>query len=635
MLPRPPSPYRASFDCASFDLGTHLRRVFDIVGFVPSEPTEVGKPGSYHGQSRRGGSSYSFAIEHFGREVMTKFDDEKSETDVMKTKAALRRFDEAEELCAATNRRFHKYMLGHRPANERVARAMVRAREKIGNLLSQVNWSRVREGCTFTSGSSVTLPRGRSTAIHKYSTKVESTKHALSTVSEIFSQIPALTGGIADGHGILIVPGNKLTCVPKNYKVHRMIAGEADGNMYAQKGLHKEIRLLLRQVGVDLSDQSINQDFALLGSKTGLVATVDMSMASDTVAYTVVEWFYSLVPEVFDYLDRCRSASGEFADCTVTYEKFSSMGNATTFEIESSIFWALAAGVCDVEQADSRFVGIYGDDVVLPNRCVPLYFEVLEECGFRPNVDKTFWDKGYAHTQLFRESCGKHYFNGENVTPVYIRKQPKSLLDYFHLVNNLVRWTRRLELLSDAPCLQQLWDYIAELRSLAPEKWVKPRIPDGFGDGAFIGTFDECAPSTYKGRKSMWVEGYRVEVLTERFDQAVGRSAAGFPLKRSRKEMYINGRKTVMSVLTPVESKDEKKVVASVTALGFALASLEKLEKQEDQTMVRDVLRRLSPKIVALIYAGRDLATEGMSIELKSTRQVVPSMLTVPLSVSW
>lgn len=635
MLPRPPSPYRASFDCASFDLGTHLRRVFDTVGFVPAEPSKVGEPGPYHGQSRRGGSSYSFAIEYFAREVMTKFDDEKSETDAMKTKAALERFDEAEKLCAATNRRFHKYMLGHRPANERVARTMVRAREKIGNLLSQVNWSRVREGCTFTSGSSVTLPRSRSTAIHKYSTKIESTNHALSTVSEIFSQIPALMGGIADGSGIKIVPGNKLTCVTKNYKVHRIIAGEADGQMYAQKGLHKEVRLLLKLVGVDLSDQTTNQNFALLGSRTGLVATVDMIMASDTVAYTAVEWFLSLVPDVFDYLDRCRSAEGKFADRTVTYEKFSSMGNATTFEIESLIFWALASAVCDVEQADSRFVGVYGDDVVIPNRCVPLFFEVLEECGFKTNVDKTFWDGGHAHTQLFRESCGKHYFNGEDVTPVFIRKQPKTLLDYFHLVNNLVRWARRLEQLSDAPSLQQLWDYIGELRAKVPEKWVKPRIPDGFGDGAFIGTFDECAPSTYKGRKSMWVEGYRVEVLTERFDQAVGRSAAGFPLKRSRKEMYINGRKTVVSVLTPVESKEEKKAVASVTPLGFALASLEKLESKADQTMVRDVLRRLPPRVVALLYAGRELAVEGMSIELKSTRQVVPAMLTLPRSVSW
>ena len=180
-------------------------------------------------------------------------------------------------------------MLGHRPANEQVARVLIRAREKIGNLLGNVDWDRVKSGCTFTSGSSVELPRSRSTPIHKYSSKLESTSSALSSVCEIFSHIPALSGGLADGHGLNVVHGNKLTCVPKNYKTHRMIAGEPSGQMYAQKGLHAEIRRLLRHVGVDLSSQKQNQEWAQFGSATGLIATVDMSMASDTVAYTVVE----------------------------------------------------------------------------------------------------------------------------------------------------------------------------------------------------------------------------------------------------------------------------------------------------------------------------------------------------------
>jgi len=643
MSPRPPSPYRADFDSASFDLGSHLRRVFDSVGYEPLEPTKVGTPGSYHGAARRGGYSYAFAIEHFGKEVMSKFDDEKSESDADKTKAAMGRFDQAEELCAATNRRFNRYFYGHRPADELVAAVLIRAREKIGNLLKQVDWERVRSGCTFTSGSSVTLRKGQSSAIHKYSTKVESTKSALSLVTEIFSQIPALRDGFADGTGINIVPSNKLTCVPKNYKTHRMIAGEASGQMYAQKGLHSEIRRLLKLVGVDLSNQTQNQNWALLGSRTGLVATVDMSMASDTVAYSVVEWMYSLVPEVFDYLDRCRALEGKLTDRVVTYEKFSSMGNATTFEIESSIFWALAAATCDVLKADSRFVGVYGDDVVIPNRCVDLFFRVLAECGFVPNEDKTFHEtRPHSLQHRFRESCGKHYFNGEDVTPVYIRKQPKGLLEYFHLVNNLVRWLNRLEQLSDKPCLNKAWAYVAELRANAPEAWRKPRIPDGYGDGAFIGTFDECTPTTIKGKHSRWVEGYRVGVLTERSDIAFGRSACGYPLVKGP-----TGKGGNQPALKVLERNNLKKYVANVTARGFALASLDRMEKRGKSPLVEDLVdcyltprefrdfRRKTTRELALELVRYDLPTEGVGVDLPHTTQVVPSSLIIPMKVDW
>lgn len=635
MLQRPPSPDRAGFDCAAFDIGSYLKRVFWSVGFDPLEPTKVGEPGKYHGTARCGGDTYAFAVKYFGEEVMSKYDDEKSESDKGKTDAASLRFDEAEQLCAATNRRFHKYLLGHRPANEQVSRVLLRAREKIGRLLANVDWERVRSGCTFTQGSSVTLSRGRSSPIHKYSAKVESTETALSTVRLIFSGVPALMGGIANGSGINIVPGNKLTCVPKNYKTHRMIAGEPSGQMYAQKGMHAEFRRLLRQVGVNLDDQTPNQDWALLGSRSGLVATVDMSMASDTVAYNVVEWMLSLVPEVFRYLDSCRSTEGKFADRTVTYEKFSSMGNANTFEVETLIFWALATATCDISKADSRFVGVYGDDVVLPNRCAGLFMDVLEECGFKPNRDKTFWeDRPHALQNRFRESCGKHYYRGEDVTPVYIRSQPKTLLDYFLLVNNLVRWLRRLEALSDAPCLKAAWVLVEELRASAPQEWVKPRIPDGFGDGAFIGTFDECTPKTYKSRKTLWVEGYRVEVLTERTDSAVGRSACGFPLVW--RKLSTRKGSVPIKVLRPIECGKLKKHVATVTAVGFALASLERIEKRAqlpyEYRAVRSAhcLRRF-----ALAYAGVELPTEGMTIDLPSTSQVVTSIMTIPRSASW
>lgn len=633
MCIQPPSPYRAIDNRASFNLESYLRRVFDSVGYDIAEHCKVGEPGEYTGTARCGGLTYQFALNYFAREVMSKFDDQKQSSDEQKTKVALERFAQAEALCAETNVRFETYFYGHRPANEQVSRVIVRAREKIGRLLNKVDWDRVRSGFSFTSGGSVKLPRARGTPIHKYSSNVEATATNLSMVSDVFHPIHA-SDGFADQPEVLIVSGNKLTCVPKNYKTHRIIGSEPSGSMYLQKGLHKELRRLLRTVGIDLSSQQQNQEWARFGSATGLVATVDMSMASDTVAKTVVEWFLSLNPDVLQFLDKVRSTKGGFADDMVTYHKYSSMGNATTFEIETLIFWSLATSVCEVLRADSRFVAVYGDDVVLPNRCVPLFFEVLKECGFVPNESKTFYEvNSHSHADRFRESCGKHYYRGEDVSPVYIRKPVETLVDKFKLVNNLTRWLRILEKIGDAPSLEKAWALVADLRAeYAPSAWVKPRIPDGFGDGAFIGTFDECTPNVVKGKNNLYCEGYAVEVLVERFDQAVGISPAGRPLKW--KHSKGKPSRMVEVVLKDGSScKISNKQVRGVSLRGYALASLEQLERYGPSWPT--YMQRLPPRLLAKVCAGVDFVTESSSIPLAATRQIVTSILRLKPGVTW
>jgi len=231
-----PSPDGANRARSSFVLGLHLRRLFDSVGFVPDAECVIGQPGSYHGTVRCGGRTFAGAVTYFASEVMSKFDDAKAESKALKTSTALERFTQAEELCAETNARFARYFLGHRPQNEDVARVMLRAREKIGRLMSQVNWDRVRSGQTFTRGSSVTLSRKNGSPIHKYSTTVETTIDNFSTLSDEIRQIPLWWRALAEG-SVLVCAGNKLAFVNKNYKTFRVIAGEPSGNMYSQKGV--------------------------------------------------------------------------------------------------------------------------------------------------------------------------------------------------------------------------------------------------------------------------------------------------------------------------------------------------------------------------------------------------------------
>jgi hypothetical protein len=68
----------------------------------------------------------------------------------------------------------------------------------------------------------------------------------------------------------------------------------------------------------------------------------------------------------------------------------------------------------------------------------------------------------------------------------------------FLLHNNLRRWQWRVADLLTRDQFTAIDKIRRELRNLAPAKWRRPRLPDGFGDGAFIGSFAECAPKVHR-----------------------------------------------------------------------------------------------------------------------------------------
>lgn len=642
------SPYRAFPDRNAFDIGQHVSNIYACLGFEPRAGTDVATPGPHFGVARRGGATYRRAVEYGASKLLAQFDDEKSESADRQTAKAIARFDEAERMCTEANVRFSKYFLGHRPDNQDVAAVLLAAREKIGKLYRNVTLDRIVKGCQFTKGGSVTLPRSQGSPVHKFSVPTETTAQNSSLLRVVFPRSPDFGGGFAKILS-LIVEGNKLVCVPKNYDTFRIIAGEPSGQMFIQKGLHSVMRDDLKMVGINLDSQETNQQLACLASVVGWLSTVDLSMASDTAARAPVEWLFSLVPDImWKVMELTRSPVGKLTyDVTknngrkvtvekrVLYRKFSSMGNALTFEIETSIFWAVAVSACEQLGASSRLVSIYGDDIIIPSRAVPLLGQVLAELGFRFNEDKTFYDKSVQLPKdpaRFRESCGKHYLAGHDVTPIYIKEHPATLLQHFHLVNNLVRWLRRLENLPDSPCLKEAWDYVNHLRQLAPPYWCKPRIPDGFGDGAFIGTFDECTPKTVMSRKRPYVEGYSIEVLTERHDEAFGVSKAGNAL------VWVNGKrgepkKLVAGVYCPTDLELNQRVLEPVSLEGFMMAKLSKLESQKAKWHTY-TQRLVDIRTVALCASEELFESESSGVPLPHIKRVELGNMTIPARAS-
>jgi len=60
-------------------------------------------------------------------------------------------------------------------------------------------------------------------------------------------------------------------------------------------------------------------------------------------------------------------------------------------------------------------VRVFGDDIIVPRDYVLSVVDELSAFGHKVNVDKSFW------TGRFRESCGKEYFDGHDVSIVRVR----------------------------------------------------------------------------------------------------------------------------------------------------------------------------------------------------------------------
>lgn len=232
--------------------------------------------------------------------------------------------------------------------------------------------------------------------------------------------------------GFKILNSNRVVAVPKNAKTDRIICAEPTGNIFLQKALGQVIRHRLKRYGINLNDQKRNQDLSQLAFSKSL-ATVDLKGASDHLCYELVR---DLLPiEWFLLLDDLRvpSSIGYHSDKTVTrLEKFSSMGNGFTFELESLIFYAVT---CVVD--DSPYVSVYGDDIICSSAKSQDVISALQLIGFPVNVEKTFTIGN------FFESCGMFWFKGQDVTPFFQKEPLDTNQELIRCANRISKWTQK------------------------------------------------------------------------------------------------------------------------------------------------------------------------------------------------
>lgn len=230
----------------------------------------------------------------------------------------------------------------------------------------------------------------------------------------------------------------RLLVVPKTLKAPRLIASEPVSHQWCQQVLRDFLMSRTSQTTagmfVNFRRQDLSQQMVRSASRDGKLATVDLSAASDRISCFLVERIFRSTPSTLDAFKavRTRWLLQEIDKHLPKYSrirKFSTMGSALTFPVQSLVFLAIALG-CALHtkgwvpsKASIRRmrgqVRVFGDDIIIPADSLGLLGNALETFGLKVNVDKTFG------TGRFRESCGEDAFAGTSVATVNVNEFPR------------------------------------------------------------------------------------------------------------------------------------------------------------------------------------------------------------------
>ncbi len=286
----------------------------------------------------------------------------------------------------------------------------------------------------------------------------------------------------------------KVVTVPKTLRGPRIIAIEPVCMQYAQqairRGIYSAIETYDLTAGhVNFRDQSINQGLAISASSDGLLATIDLSDASDRVPLDLALLMFRSNPDLQDAVAACRTTRAKLpSGLVIDLKKFASMGSALCFPIEAMYFYTicvialLRAQNLPVSRANiyrvSRDIHVYGDDLVVPTTYAITVLDHLQQYNCKVNSSKTFVS-GY-----FRESCGDDAYRGYLVTPVYLRKlRPKNRRQ----ASELISWVST----ANAFYLKGYWNVASYMfahceKILGPLPFVSPES-SALGRVSFLG----------------------------------------------------------------------------------------------------------------------------------------------------
>ncbi len=356
----------------------------------------------------------------------------------------------------------------------------------------------------------------------------------------------------------------RVITVPKTLKTPRIIAIEPSYMQYMQQAVKSLLvdsiqssNTMGRVVGFD--DQWLNRRLAEEGSLTGSLATLDLSEASDRVSNQLVRTMLAPWPHVSEAVDATRSRRADVpGHGVIRLAKFASMGSALTFPVEAMVFTTLVfMGIergldrpltrGDVSRLRKR-VRVYGDDIICPVEYAKSVIDCLELYGFKVNSNKSFL------TGLFRESCGREYYAGHDVSVVRAR----------HVVVDGATWelpssrkfVREIEstvALRNRFYLHGMWKTAAWL-----DEWIRPSLGGWYPTVAAttLGQWDDPTPrSSVLGRWTvlpLWASSYENQATSSRYHNLLVR---GWVTHNQIPRSEASGVGALLKVLAPKRDK--------------------------------------------------------------------------------
>jgi hypothetical protein len=406
-----------------------------------------------------------------------------------RNKAAFRKFIE----CEQDIREVDKTM-----DHDEIYRVQRLAMLLFGSVISKVDKEIYQSELIPRHGPGATADRIRGNA--KYNLKSWTTR-----LDEVFDHseylYPSVSHFLESDPVDILEPGQevpvRVVTVPKTLKTPRIIAIEPACMQYMQQSIMMPLVKYLERDDnpsryfIGFSSQEPNQLMARTGSKYGTLATLDLSEASDRVSNQLVRALFSPYSWFSRGLDATRSRKADVPGYGVQrLAKFASMGSALCFPIEAMVFTAIVFR--GIEKVLNRPLGqrdlinyvgkvrVYGDDIIVPVDCALSVVSTLEDFGLRVNLNKSFW------TGKFRESCGKEYFNGFDVSVVKSRDVLPSRRRHVPEIVSAVSLRNQLS----AACYERATEYLdGHIERFIPLPYVLP-TSQGLGKHNLHGSYD-------------------------------------------------------------------------------------------------------------------------------------------------
>lgn len=266
------------------------------------------------------------------------------------------------------------------------------------------------------------------------------------------------------------------SAVPKKWNKARIISADtvASGILSNAVGNYISSRLV-QSVGINIkTQQHMHRRLMKYASSTGMLATLDLSAASDSFSLPLMR---RVLPSGwYRLLKKIRIRKVGVCNKVISLQSFMTMGVGFTFPLQTLLFYAVIQSVKNLlrstmPHAFPGIISVYGDDCVFPTSLYPYVVQCLNDLGFRVNNEKSFF------SGFFRESCGEDCYKGVSVRPTFLKwKFQDTACNLYVFLNGILRRFNRLE-------IPETYKYITELLYSTDGEvlLVPPSYPDYAG----------------------------------------------------------------------------------------------------------------------------------------------------------